>query len=141
MTKQQKILLLIVLVVAGASVTYYYTQSNSSSSQNNKQVQTLPKVYSTDVTYKVPSDKTETIHVKITLSGESISDVVFTTDTPNNPASKENIDEFMAAFNNGAAIKGKKLSEVSLTRVGGASLTTGAFMEAVNKIKSQTTGV
>lgn len=143
MSKEQKFLLLAVLIVAGVGVTYYVTQNNSGSTTNQPTVtssQATKKSYQADVPYKVPNDKTETIHVGITLTDGIISDITFTTNTPDNPASKENIDAFTAAFQNGAALKGKKLSEVSVVRVGGASLTSKAFMDAVTKISTQANG-
>lgn len=37
-------------------------------------------------------------------------------------------------------LKGKKLADVSLSRVGGSSLTTDAFMKAVAEIRTKANG-
>ena len=155
MTKQQKFLLLVVLIVAGASVTYYYTQSGSPSQTNGTQTtntqtpsqtetQTPPqnqipaRSFSSDVTYPTPEEGKETIHVTISLSGDTINDITFTADPAKKTESRENIASFQRAFS-AMSFKGKKISDISLARVGGASLTTNAFMEALGKIKTQAT--
>lgn len=146
MTKEQKFLLLAVLIVAGVGVTYYVTHNKTEGPTPTTATtpvttkQAVIKSYQADVPYTIPNGKSETIHVGITLTDGVISDITFSTEAPGNPASKENIDAFTAAFQNGAALKGKKLSEVSVVRVGGASLTSKAFMEAVTKISAQVNG-
>lgn len=151
MTKEQKFLLLAVLIVAGIGVTYYVTQNNSQvataeqgASTNQVTTETKPQVvtqnYKSNIAYKIPNGSSETIHVGITLTDGVISDITFTTDTPGHDISKAKIAAFTQALNNGADLKGKKLSEVSVVRLGGASLTSSAFMEAIGQIRAQING-
>lgn len=154
MTKEQKFLLLIVLIIAGASVTYYYTQSGTPVSSDTPVTQGTPAAqdptpttpvnpvvtsqkYSTDVTYNTPEEGKETIHVAITMKDTVIENIAFTYDTPTKRESKFNITNFEKAFQ-ASSFVGKKLTEVSVSRLGGASLTSGAFMEAIKNIDSQT---
>lgn len=94
--------------------------------------------FSSDVTYITPEDGSGTIHVTMSLSGDTINDITFTYNTPTKRESKE----YLASFERSLAtmsLKGTKLSALSLSRTGGASLTTGAFMEAIAKIRTQAT--
>lgn len=148
MTKEQKFLLLIVLIIAGASVTYYYVESNPAkntptpvTSTDNQPstpsaTETQAKSFSADVTYVTPEEGRETIHVIMNLSGETINDITFSYDVPKKRESKENIANFERAFK-ALSFKGTKLPALSLPRTGGASLTTKAFNEAVDKIRLQ----
>lgn len=137
MTKQQSFLLLAVLIIVGGGAGYYFTQGNKSAQAPAATTpQIVTKSYSSDVTYDVPTEKKETLHVAVTLENGIISDLKFTTDVPDNIASKENIEAFQQAFA-AMSFKGKKLSEVSVTRLGGASLTSNAFMQAIGKISAQ----
>ena len=163
MTKEQKFLLLVVLIVARASVTYYYkhtevtappaetpvvttetgvtaTTGNTppTTTSTNTPTNTKPPVrsFSTDVTYPVPEEGRETIHVTVSLSAGTIEDIIFSYDTPTKRESKERIGSFERAFQ-AMSFKGKKLSEISLSRLGGSSLTTNAFMEAVGKLNKE----
>lgn len=143
MSKEQKFLLLVVLLVVGAGAVYYVKNSDSLSQGTGgtsvKQVAQNVKSYAKDVTYSVPGDQTETIHVTVSLVDGAISDVAFSYNKPGNEESEEQIGHFEKALK-GMSLTGKKLSEVSLSRVGGASLTTNAFMEAVTKIKTDING-
>jgi uncharacterized protein with FMN-binding domain len=148
MTKEQKFLLLAVLIIAGASTAFYYTQSSpvptavvptpTQPTTTNQNPSIPARSFSVDTTYATPEDGHETIHVTISLSGDTIQDIAFSYDTPNKRESKENITNFERAFND-LSLKGKSLAGVSLSRIGGASLTTNAFMEAVGKIRLQST--
>ncbi len=89
--------------------------------------------YLSNVIYEVPENGHETIHLVLFVKEGIIQDVRFTFD----PASKRQSGEYLNAFNKalaGVNLKGQKVSEVSLSRVGGASLTTGAFMKAIAEI-------
>lgn len=159
MTKEQKFLLLIVLIVAGASVTYYVNDKKSAQMEvtpvtqevkvetntnpitqieSNTQTSTAKKYLST-VNYNVPEEKVETIHVGITLKDGLIEDISFSYDTPKEDESVYNLGNFEKALAT-TNLKGKKLEEISFSRLGGASLTTGAFMKAVAEIKGKVNG-
>lgn len=144
MTKEQKFLLLVVLIVIGAGAVYYV--------QTNKVAAPAPvvnapvvapvsvaKSYSSNIDYKVPGDKTETIHVTISLKDGVIEDVAFSSQVPDNEISALNIKNFNDALKN-ITLKGKKLSEVSIVRVGGSSLTSDAFVQALADINTQSNG-
>lgn len=135
MTKQQSFLLLAVLIIVGGGAGYYFTQGDKTASAPAVE-QVVAKSYNADVTYDVPTEKKETLHVAVTLENGIISDLKFTTDVPDNIASKENIEAFQQALS-AMSFKGQKLSEVSVSKVGGASLTSAAFMQAVGKIATQ----
>ncbi len=152
MTKEQKFFLLVVLIVAGASVTYYYKSTDvvptsavgatttsfaSSSGTTPTPLADIPAhSFSSEITYPTPEDGKEKIYVTISLKAGIIDDVTFTYDTPLKTEAKNYISNFEKALPS-LTLKGKKLTEVSLSRVGGASLTTDAFMEAVGKINAQ----
>jgi uncharacterized protein with FMN-binding domain len=136
MTKQQSFLLLAVLIIVGGGAGYYFTQGTPAVPPTPAVPQVVIKSYNADMTYDVPTEKKETLHLAITLENGAISDLKFTTDTPDNIASKENIESFEQALAL-MSFKGKKLSEISVAKVGGASLTSAAFMQAVSKISAQ----
>lgn len=146
--KRTKFLLLVVLIVAGVGVTYYVQNKNSAGMQANTSVQEVKtegtqvssaKKYTSDVNYNVPEEKVETIHVAITLKDGLIEDIAFSYDKPKEDGSVYNLGNFEKALAT-TNLKGKKLEEVSLSRLGGASLTTNAFMKAVAEIKQKANG-
>lgn len=142
MTKEQKFLLLVVLIVIGAGATYYVTSNKGPAAQGttpSAQVADVVKSYTSNITYPVPTEKKETLHVSITLKNGIIDDVTFSYDKPDNVASQENLTAFQDAFK-GITLKGKKLADVSLSRVGGSSLTTDAFMKAIAEIRTKANG-
>ncbi len=84
--------------------------------------------------YTTPARITHDIGVTLTLEGDMVKDVVVNFDNGKGPA-----NDYQKRFESSyrTEVIGKKLSEVSLARVGGASLTSGGFNEAVAAIKSQ----
>jgi hypothetical protein len=84
--------------------------------------------------YTTPARITHDIDVTLTLEGDVVSDVVVDFDKGKGPANDYQ-KRFASSYR--TEVVGKKLSEVSLARVGGASLTSGGFNEAVAAIKSQ----
>ncbi|NYD76613.1 FMN-binding protein [Arthrobacter cupressi] len=89
--------------------------------------------YSADGHYESPNG-TETVGVQLTLAGGTVTAVEITTH-PTNP----NTRKFQGEFKDGIAaqIVGKKLDELSVSKVSGSSLTSGGFNEAVKSIKAQ----
>jgi hypothetical protein len=154
MTKEQKILLLLVLVACGAGATYYVTQGNANTIETPAAVTDQPTVTTpTPVTtnpatttggtvaagktltqtevYAAPEGNSNQITVTVVLDQNGvISDVKFDYATPRDHQSKERLASFAAAFSP-SMVLGKKLSDVSLSRVGGSSLTTKAFNKAI----------
>ncbi|MDP9905023.1 MULTISPECIES: hypothetical protein [Arthrobacter] len=89
--------------------------------------------YSADGDYISPNGG-ETVGVKLTLAGSTISAVDITVHA-NNPNTKE----FQGQFKNGIAaqVVGKKLDEINVSKVAGSSLTSQGFNKAVETIKSE----
>lgn len=89
--------------------------------------------YSADGNYTSPNGQ-ETVGVELTLSSGSVSAVNITVH-PSNP----NTRKFQGEFKDGIAaqIVGKKLDELSVSKVAGSSLTSGGFNQAVEAIKAQ----
>ena len=143
--------------MAGASVTYYVNnkkavqvdttsvtqevkvETNTTTQTGSNTQASISNKYTSHVNYNVPEEKVETIHVGITLKGGVIEDISFSYDKPKEDGSAYNLGNFEKALAT-ANLIGKKLDEVSLSRLGGASLTTNAFMKAVTEIKGKVNG-
>jgi hypothetical protein len=84
--------------------------------------------------YNTPARVTHDIAVTFTLKDDIVNDVSVNYDNGKGPA-----NDYQKRFESKyrAEIIGKKLNEVSLSRVGGASLTSNGFNEAVKAIKAQ----
>lgn len=161
MSKEQKILLLLIILVGGAGAGFYVSNVKKSEAEAVAvttptpvitPVQTIPApvttptpvttpvstatIYSQDITYPTPEEGHETIHVKLSLKDGTISDVAFSYDTPKKRESKNFLGSFEQALASQGLI-GKKLSNVSLSQVGGASLTTAAFNQALSQIAAK----
>lgn len=85
-------------------------------------------------TYSTPARLTHTVDVTLTLEGDVVTDVAVDFNKGAGPAN-DHQKRFSAAYR--TEVVGKTLSQVSLSRVGGASLTSGGFNQAVAAIKSQ----
>ncbi len=88
--------------------------------------------YTADGGYTAPSGP-ESITVEITLVDDLVTDVVV---TPH--ATEGNQAAFQGQFSSGisAEVKGKDIDALAVSRVGGSSLTSGGFNEAVDAIKA-----
>jgi hypothetical protein len=92
--------------------------------------------YTTEVTYQTPARSTYGVGVSLTLKNDIVTDA---TVTYSQGAEKDpNAKRFEDAYK--TEVIGKKLDEISLSRVGGASLTTGAFNKALIAIKTDARG-
>jgi hypothetical protein len=81
--------------------------------------------------YEVPNGNKEEITVTVIVDGAgNIIDVKFAYNTPTNPESSKYLEKFNRAFT-ASSLVGKKIGSVKASRVGGASLTTGAFNQAI----------
>jgi len=89
--------------------------------------------YSADGNYVSPNG-TETVGVELALSGGTVSSVNIT-QHPSNPNTRKFQGEFAGGI--AAQIVGKKLDELTVSKVAGSSLTSGGFNQAVEKIKSE----
>ncbi len=82
-------------------------------------------------TYSVPNGDQEEITVTVVVDGAGIiTDVTFAHATPTNRESREYLGKFSSTFKSSLVV-GKKIEGLSVSRVGGASLTTKAFNKAL----------
>ncbi len=86
--------------------------------------------YTKTVTYSVPHEK-NTIKVTLTVKDGAITQVSNEHDYADRESTRY-VDRFENAIS--TAVVGKKLDNISLSRVGGASLTTRGFMNALSAI-------
>ena len=90
--------------------------------------------YAAAANYAVPRGENNRLEVSVTLTSGIISDITaegkYTDDE-----SKEYIDAFEAAVED--SVVGKALDAISLSRIGGASLTTQAFSDVLVDIRNQ----
>ncbi len=121
------------------SATTTCSINNTSTSTNTTATVTMYKdgTYSNSQTYRVPEGESNSIDVKITLSGDVIKDLT----VDSNYDSRES-ERYVSGFESSIKSKvvGKKISDVNLSIVGGASLTTDAFTEAISEIQAEAKG-
>jgi hypothetical protein len=166
MTKEQKILLVFVLAVAAGGAVFYVSKEKqvvvevkqgdivSQTENTNTDVQAIVvttatasgsvehqvvnenKTLTESLFYTVPEDHRDEIKVVVIVdqSGK-ILDVDFSYSAPSNKESREYLAKFDTTFNPSLII-GKKLEDVKLSRVGGASLTTAAFNQAIHNLST-----
>lgn len=89
--------------------------------------------HTTSITYFTPKRDEYLLDISITTENGVITDsnIEYSQGAEADP----NAQKFEAAYH--AEIIGKKLDELDLSRVGGASLTTAAFNEAINKLLAE----
>ncbi|WP_150958996.1 hypothetical protein [Microbacterium testaceum] len=83
--------------------------------------------------YATP-ESVETIDVTLTIAGDTVTAVSVTGD-PQAAESKRYQGEFIGGIQD--EVVGKKLDEISVSKVAGSSLTSGGFNKAVDTIKSE----
>jgi uncharacterized protein with FMN-binding domain len=83
--------------------------------------------------YATP-ESVETVDVTLILAGDTITDVTVTGD-PQAAESKEYQSKFIGGIK--SEVVGKKLDEISVSKVAGSSLTSGGFNKAVDTIKTE----
>ncbi|GEB44930.1 hypothetical protein DEU35_1222 [Microbacterium sp. AG157] len=83
--------------------------------------------------YATP-ESVETIDVTLTIAGDTVTAVQVTGD-PQAAESKRYQGEFIGGIQ--SEVVGKKLDEISVSKVAGSSLTSGGFNKAVDTIKSE----
>lgn len=89
--------------------------------------------YTADGSYTAPSGQ-ESITVEITVADDVVTDVVV---TPH--ATEGNQAKFQGQFAEGiaAVVEGHDIDTLSVSRVGGSSLTSGGFNKALETIKAE----
>jgi len=83
--------------------------------------------------YATP-ESVESIDVTLTIAGDTVTAVEVTGD-PQAAESRRYQSEFIGGIAD--EVVGKKLDEISVTKVAGSSLTSGGFNEAVDTIKTE----
>lgn len=89
--------------------------------------------YTAEGSYATP-ESVETVTVTLTLADDVVTEVEVT----GNPQARES-EQYQSQFIGGIKneVVGKRLDEVSVSRVSGSSLTSGGFMQAVELIKAE----
>lgn len=118
------------------SVTPTTTQSTASSSSPATASSGTYRdgTYTNTVNYRVPHGASNSIAVTLVVSGGKITSVK-TTDNYSDGESSFYISDFESSVSSDAA--GQSLSSYSPSRIGGASLTTYAFSNAIDSIRTQ----
>ncbi len=93
--------------------------------------------HTANITYRAPENSNHTMAVTLTLKGDIVtaSSITYGGDKVGESSKYQN--RFMSAYQ--SQVIGKKLDAIKLSRVGGASLTTNGFNDAVAKIKASAT--
>ncbi len=89
--------------------------------------------YSTTITYATPENN-ETVGFSLTIKNDVIT-AASGTNSSRSRESKEYVADFLSALPK--EVVGKKISEVSVSRLAGASLTSRAFTQALVKLEAQ----
>lgn len=118
------------------AVTTSQTSSSSSSTANSSTATANYNdgTYSATQTYSVPHGDSNSIRVTITISSGIIT-AATTDDSYADHESGEYIDSFKNSLS--AVIVGQNLDSTPQSRIGGASLTTQAFYDALETIAEQ----
>lgn len=93
------------------------------------------KTVSTTVRFNVPEGHSDSLTVTAT-----VKDGIITSINYNQRSSNRDSEEYYQSFENSfssASVVGKKIGSVQLSRVGGASLTTEAFNQALSNLAQQ----
>lgn len=92
------------------------------------------KTYKETLSYQTPDENVETITVTTTLdTAGKITDATFAYSAPSNRQSKEYLQSFAKDFKKSLVV-GKSITTAHISRIGGASLVTGAFNNALASI-------
>ncbi len=88
--------------------------------------------YTSKITYNVPDHKTYTMDVTLTIDKDKVtsSNIVYSS----NASGDGNTKKFNNAYS--SQVIGKDVDSINLSRVGGASLTTNAFNNAIEAVKA-----
>jgi uncharacterized protein with FMN-binding domain len=107
--------------------------SDAPSTSGSSSVQYKNGTYTASGTYQTPQS-VEKVTVSLTLSDDTVTSVKVTGD----PQTSETVHyqgEFVAGIS--SAVVGKKIEDLSVTRVGGSSLTSAGFNDALAKIEAE----
>jgi hypothetical protein len=80
-------------------------------------------------TYLTPARGEHSVDITVTVTNDVVTDITTRYDGKDSGFSNGHQERFDAAYK--SQVIGKKLSDISLSRVGGASLTTNGFNDAI----------
>ncbi len=103
------------------------TETPNTTPTTNNQTQTYTKT----VQYEVPKRHINTLKVTVTLNGRIIESVI-TESNYTDHESQEYIGSFKSSLN--SVVVGKSIDELDPIDIGGASLTSDAFFDAISQI-------
>jgi cytoskeletal protein RodZ len=110
--------------------------SSSSSTDTSSQTTTTTKTYEKVVAYSVPENGQNKLTVKLTVSSGKITKVDTSSVVSSNESNKY-VDSFESGLNSSGIIGKSTTDNLSLAKIGRASLTTAAFNNAISKIISE----
>lgn len=134
------IILIICLLAVGGAITYFVYPSALSTSDGYASEFTRPRsayidgTYASTLTYAVPNNHTEEITVTITLDEAIVVDTTLVYEASNG-TSEQYLNRFDEWYK--PEVVGKSINDISLSRLGGASLTSETFNRALLDIKQQ----
>jgi uncharacterized protein with FMN-binding domain len=134
--KSNKKILITAPFIAVLLLGAYFVVSNNSDSTNFNESSTVTKIefkdgsYEESVSYPVPKS-TNTLKAKITIKNDIVTEIS-TSHTYTNEKSKEYLDPFDKEIS--SAVVGKKVKDIDLDILGGASLTSEVFNELIESV-------
>ena len=134
-TKNILIISLVLILGVGLFVTILNATPSKPISNNPTVISSASAkpdgAYNLSQTYSVPEGNTEKITADLVIKNGAVESIN-TTNTKSNRQSKQYQSNFEKSISK--AVVGKKISELNLSSVGGASLTTDAFIKALNSL-------
>jgi len=111
--------------------------SSTASTTTNSSASYKDGTYTSSTSYQVPHGNTNSIKVTVVVSGGKITSVK-TDDSYSDGESERYVSAFESSVSSDA--NGQSLASYSPSRIGGASLTTEAFANTIETIRSQAVG-
>lgn len=121
---------------APASSSAATPQSTGSSGSSSSAGTYKDGTYTAEGSYQTP-ETVEKVSVQVTLADDTITAVEVTGD-PQARESQQYQSQFIGGISD--AVVGKKIDEISVSRVAGSSLTSGGFNQAIEEIKTEAKG-
>jgi hypothetical protein len=109
--------------------------SDQETNSSNLQSTIDSELFSSTITYRVPQALSAKINVSISINQDGSITSVDNFHIAEDSVSEAFQESFEASIHD--LVVGQRIEDVDLTRVGGASLTTEAFMDALNSIESE----
>ena len=128
---------IVLVVVFGIGAFAFFStnklETKESINTETKVTSTNNSTYTTNVSYQVP-ESTETLGLTISVLNGTVTDVNVSL-SKNKGKSINYQNNFEKSYKQ--FVVGKQLKDINLSRVGGASVTTKAFMDAIKAVQKQ----